>query len=454
MKSLKSINPYNLKQVSAVTELTEKEIKQKISRSAEQFLSFRKRSFSYRRERMQRASSILRERKHEFAEMITIEMGKLYEEAAAEVEKCAWVCEYYAEHAESFLAPRAIDTDADKSMVVCQPLGPVLAVMPWNFPLWQVFRFAAPALMAGNTALLKHASNVQGCAGMMESLFISAGFEEGVFMNLTISSSMVGGVIASPEVKAVTLTGSEPAGAAVAAEAGRNLKKTVLELGGSNAFVVLRDAKLDHAVKTAMKARLQNAGQSCIAAKRFIVDELVFDTFIKMLEEEVQKLRRGDPMDAQTTIAPLSSVSQAKSVEKQVRESVKAGANLHVGGKREDAFFEPTILTGVEPGMAVFDEETFGPVFAVTSASGDAQALALSNNSEFGLGMQVFTSSESSAELFMHEANEGAVFVNGLVKSDPRLPFGGVKRSGYGRELSAEGIREFVNVKTLWMGGS
>lgn len=453
MKSLKSINPYNLNQLSSVKELPEREIKEKISLSAEQFLSFRKRSYAYRSERMRRAAGLLREQKREFAEMITREMGKRFEESESEVEKCAWVCEYYAEHAESFLASRTVETDAEKSMVVCQPLGPVLAVMPWNFPLWQVFRFAAPALMAGNTALLKHASNVQGCAGMMESLFLSAGFEEGVFMNLAISSSKVGAVIASPEVKAVTLTGSEPAGAAVAAEAGRQLKKTVLELGGSNAFVVLKDADLEHALETAMQARLQNAGQSCIAAKRFIVDDEVFDAFIGKLEEEVGKLRRGDPMDAGTTIAPLCSVDQAKAVEKQVRESVKEGAVLVTGGKREDAFFEPTILTEVEPGMPAFDEETFGPVFAVTRASGDAQALALSNNSEFGLGMQVFTGSEASAELFMHEANEGAVFVNGLVKSDPRLPFGGVKRSGYGRELSAEGIREFVNVKTLWVGG-
>jgi len=450
MSTLRSLNPYTRKEVISFPELTKNELHKKIMISHEAFLAWRKTTFDERRVKMMKVSELLKDRRDELAGMITAEMGKLLGESRSEVEKCAWVCSWYAEHAESFLATRTIETDAQRSMVVYQPLGPVLAVMPWNFPFWQVFRFAAPALMAGNTALLKHASNVQGSAAMIESLFRDAGFAEGAFTNLAIGSSLVSQVIASPEVRAVTLTGSESAGAAVAAEAGRNLKKTVLELGGSNPFVVLKDADIPYAVEVAMKARLQNAGQSCIAAKRFIIDEHVYDRFMELLLEKVGKLRPGDPADELTSIATLSSPEQAQEVERQVKDTVKAGAELVTGGTRDFAYFEPTILTGVEPGMAVFDEETFGPVFAVTKSSGEAQALALANSSGFGLGMQVFTGSGASAELFMHEANEGAVFVNGMVKSDPRLPFGGVKRSGYGRELSWEGIREFVNVKTIW----
>jgi succinate-semialdehyde dehydrogenase/glutarate-semialdehyde dehydrogenase len=323
--------------------------------------------------------------------------------------------------------------------------------MPWNFPFWQVFRFAAPALMAGNTALLKHASNVQGCALAIEELLLEAGFEKGVFQNLAISSDRVAGVLARDMVRAVTLTGSEAAGVAVAAEAGRHLKKCVLELGGNNAFVVLNDADLDLALQVAMPARLQNGGQSCIAAKRFILEEAIAGDFVDGLVGRVSKLVVGDPMSPETEVGPLSSEKQAREVEQQVNRSVSMGARLLRGGKRNAAFYEPTILLDAEPGMPVFDEEVFGPVFAITEVDSAARALELSNQSRYGLGMQLFTRSEEEARQFIEDAEEGAVFINAMVKSDPRLPFGGVKRSGFGRELSREGIREFVNVKTVWI---
>lgn len=447
---MKSINPFTLKEISVIPELTDVEIGQKIVYSGEQFQVFRKQSFARRKERMMNVGAILKDRKEALARTITSEMGKLIGEAEAEVEKCAWVCEYYADHAEVFLSERMIGSDAKRSSVIYQPIGPVLAVMPWNFPFWQVFRFAAPALMAGNTVLLKHASNVQGCAAAIEEIFYDAGFEFHVFQNLAISSSKVQQVIAHPGVKAVTLTGSTSAGAAVASVAGRHIKKSVLELGGSNAFVVLKDADLEKAADTAMTARLINAGQSCIAAKRFILEQDIHDTFVAMLQERVAQLKQGDPTDRSTTLAPLVSEVQADEIAGQVDDSIQAGATLVAGGRKDRTFYEATILTGVQPGMPVFDEETFGPVFAVTAADDRKHALAISNRSEFGLGVQVFTQSDASAGLFIREANEGAVFVNGLVKSDPRLPFGGVKTSGYGRELSEEGIREFVNVKTIW----
>ena len=400
---------------------------------------------------MNKVAVILRDRSLEFAEVITREMGKPLSEARAEVKKCAWVCEYYSENAAGFLEEKLVETEAEESRVVFEPLGPVLAVMPWNFPFWQVFRFAAPALMAGNTVLLKHASNVQGCAICIEELFLEAGFEEGVFQNLAIGSDRVAGVIASEYVKAISLTGSEEAGKAVAAEAGRHLKKCVLELGGSNAFVVLNDANRELALNLAIPARIQNGGQSCIAAKRFIIESWIAEDFIPLLVKKVEQLVMGDPMKEETHVGPLVSVSQAKEVEEQVRRSLEMGAKLLLGGERDGAFYKPTILSEVTPGMPAFDEEVFGPVFALMEASSPEHALELSNKSKFGLGLQVFTGSESSADFFIKGAEEGAVFVNAMVKSDPRLPFGGTKMSGYGRELSEEGIKEFVNIKTIWV---
>ena len=450
MPTLKSVNPYDPSRIVNYPQVSDMNLMVLLGRARTAFQSYRSTSFGEREEKMMKVSQILREKSREYAELITREMGKPVRESEAEVKKCAWVCEYFAGHAREFLEDRIVETEAEDSRVIHQPLGPVLAVMPWNFPFWQVFRFAAPALMAGNTALLKHASNVQGCAQAIEAVFEEAGYEPGVFQNLAIGSDRVEGIIAHEYVKAVTLTGSEEAGKAVAVAAGKHLKKCVLELGGSNGFVVLNDANQELALNIALPARLQNGGQSCIAAKRFLIESWIAEDFVPQLEKKVSQLRSGDPMDEETDLGPLSSVRQAEEVERQVKDSVEQGAKLITGGHRDGAFFDPTILTGVRPGMRVFDEEVFGPVFAITEVESPEQALELSNQSRFGLGMQVFTQSEEAAELFIREADEGCVFVNAMVKSDPRLPFGGVKNSGFGRELSREGILEFVNIKTIW----
>ena len=451
-KKMKSINPYSGETIAEYPEMDNDTISKILEQAGETYKVYRNTSFGDRSAKMFKVAELLRSNVEELANLMTAEMGKLLSESRAEVKKCAWVCEYYAENAEEFLSNRTIETDAEKSYVKYEPIGTILAVMPWNFPFWQVFRFAAPTVMAGNTALLKHASNVQGCAEKIEELFLKAGFEKGVFQNLAIGSSKVAGIIENPVVKAVTLTGSEGAGAAVAETAGKRIKKSVLELGGSNAFVVLADSNLKNAVDVALTARLQNGGQSCIAAKRFIVEEAVYDAFMEELKKRVEEYVVGNPKDEDIDIGPMSSVSQAETVEEQVVESKKQGAEIISGGKRDKAFFEPTILTGVKPGMAAFDEEVFGPVFAVSPpVESPEEALELANNSTFGLGINVFTGSEKNAQLFIDNASEGAVFINAMVKSDPRLPFGGVKRSGYGRELSSEGIREFVNVKTVYV---
>lgn len=451
MAVLKSINPFDPSRIVNYPQLSDMSLAIRLARARTGFNSYRQSSFKERSSLMKKVAAMLRERSSEFAEIITREMGKPVSEARAEVKKCALVCDYYAENSARFLKDKLVETEAEESRVVFEPLGPVLAVMPWNFPFWQVFRFAAPALMAGNTVLLKHASNVQGCAGAIEEIFAEAGFEEGTFQNLAIGSERVAGVIASEYVRAVSLTGSEQAGMAVAAEAGRNLKKCVLELGGNNAFVVLNDANRELTLNLAIPARLQNGGQSCIAAKRFILESWIAEDFLPLLVSRVAALVMGDPMDEETQVGPLVSVKQAMEVEEQVRKSVEMGAKLLLGGERKGAFYQPTILSEVTTGMPVFDQEVFGPVYAVMEASSPEHALELSNKSNFGLGMQVFTGSEHSAELFIRGAEEGAVFVNSMVKSDPRLPFGGTKRSGFGRELAKEGIKEFVNIKTIWI---
>ncbi len=450
MNILKSINPYNQKIIGEFQVLNHIDLKKKLELSEKSFLSYRSLSFADRSERMLRAAAILKNESQAFAKIITLEMGKPLTESLAEVHKCAWVCEYYAENAEKFLQDEIIETDAEKSFVKYSALGPVLAVMPWNFPFWQVFRFAAPNLMAGNTALLKHASNVQRCALSIEDIFRRAGFEEGVFQTLVIGSDMVKQVIDHPVVRAVTLTGSEGAGSAVAAQAGARIKKTLLELGGNNAFVVMEDADLELALDTGFRARMQNGGQSCIAAKRFILHQEIAGKFISGILERIKKLKMGDPMKEGTDVGPLSSVGQAEIVHSQVLRSVALGAMLITGGVHHEAFFEPTVLLDVMPGMPVFDEEVFGPVFSVILADDLRDALAISNNSAFGLGVSLFSQSAENARYFIEHANEGAVFVNEMVKSDPRLPFGGVKNSGYGRELSKHGIREFSNAQTVY----
>lgn len=402
-----------------------------------------------------KAAKILREQKERFASLITLEMGKLVAESRAEVEKCALGCEYYAHHAAAMLQDELVATDAAKSYVSYQPLGTVLAIMPWNFPFWQVFRFAAPALAAGNTGLLKHASNVPQCALAIEEIFNQAGVPPGVFCSLMIGSGDVQTVIEDPRVAAVTLTGSEPAGRSVAATAGACIKKSVLELGGSDAFIVLEDAGLDHTIKNAVASRYMNGGQSCIAAKRFIVVDAIADRFMPAFQSAVQALRVGDPMDSSTELAPLAREDLRVELHRQVQDSIAAGAVAITGCEPvpgPGAFYKPSILDRVQPGMRAYEEELFGPVAIVIRAKDENHALEIANDSRFGLGGSVWTQDTGRGERVARQLQCGSAFVNGLVKSDPRLPFGGIKASGFGRELSHHGLREFVNAKTIWIG--
>jgi succinate-semialdehyde dehydrogenase/glutarate-semialdehyde dehydrogenase len=403
---------------------------------------------------IQRAAHQLRQDKGALAAMITREMGKLISEAEAEVEKCALGCEFYANHGIQFLQDEVIETDAGKSFACYQPIGTVLAVMPWNFPLWQVFRFAAPALVAGNTGVLKHASNVPQCALAIEEVFKKAGFPANVFRTLMISARQVQSVIEHPVIKAVTLTGSEPAGGQVASHAGANLKKSVLELGGSDPFVVLDDADLEHTVKNAVISRFMNAGQSCIAAKRFIVVNSIADEFLQQFKTATEALKTGDPMDATTTLAPLARSDLRDELHQQVTDSIAAGARMVTGCEPvagPGSFYQPSILADIKPGMRAYEEEFFGPVALVIVAEDESDALRIANDSRFGLGGSVWTRDSQRGEAFARKVQAGSVFVNGFVKSDPRLPFGGIKASGYGRELSHHGMHEFVNVKTVWI---
>jgi len=403
---------------------------------------------------MRRAAVELRERADHYAALITLEMGKLKKEARGEIEKCAWVCDYYAENAAHFLADDLIESDAGRSLVAWLPLGTVLAVMPWNFPFWQVFRFAAPALMAGNTAVLKHASNVPQCALGIEEVFRNAGFPDGVFSALMIGSGQVQGVIEDGRIHAVTLTGSEAAGRKVAAVAGACIKKSVLELGGSDAFVVLEDADLDLAAEQGVASRFLNCGQSCIAAKRFIVVEAVADEFLARLRAGVEALVAGDPTAEDVTLAPMARADLRDELHRQVAASIKTGAVAVTGCEPvpgAGSYYRPSILDRVQPGMPAWEEELFGPVAIYIRARDEDDALRIANDSRFGLGGSVWTRDAARGEAFARRMQSGASFVNGMVKSDPRLPFGGIKASGYGRELSLLGIREFVNAKTIWV---
>ena len=410
---------------------------------------WQKETLEHRISFLPKLAKTLSENKQQYAECITNEMHKPITQAIAEVEKCALLCTYYYENATQFLATKHIKTDASESFVTYEPLGVILGVMPWNFPFWQVFRFAVPSLTAGNTVVVKHASNVPKSAKLIQTIFEDAGFPKGCYQDLPIPSAEVAQIIANPIIKAVSLTGSEQAGIAVATEAGKHLKKCVLELGGNNAFIVLEDANLEKAVAIAVNARMQNAGQSCIASKRFLVHENIEEAFVSQLKTAVQKLKTGNPLDKTTEIGALAREDLAEELEIQVRKSIEMGAKLVCGGKRTDAFYEPTILTNVSVKMPVFKEETFGPVVAITTFKTLEEAIELSNTSEFGLGVSVFTQDIETIKKHISSFNEGAVFINEMVKSDPRLPFGGIKKSGYGRELSEDGIREFVNVKTV-----
>jgi succinate-semialdehyde dehydrogenase / glutarate-semialdehyde dehydrogenase len=449
------INPATGEKLRSHDEHGPAEVERRLAAAEEAFAAWRDTSFAERSTRMRRAAEVLRERRGECARLMTEEMGKPIAASEGEVDKCAWVCDYYAEHAAAFLAEEPAATDAAASFVRFDPLGPVLAVMPWNFPFWQVFRFAAPALMAGNVGLLKHASNVPGCALAIEEIFREAGFPTGTFASLLVPGGAVASLIAHPTVRAVTLTGSEAAGEAVGAAAGRQLKKCVLELGGSDPFVVLADADPAAVARTAATARTVNSGQSCIAAKRFIVEEPVAAPFEEALTAAMAALRVGDPMDRETDVGPLARKDLVDDLDDQVRRSLAAGATLATGGRRlprPGFFYAPTVLTGVKSGMAAFDEETFGPVAAVTRARDADHAVELANRSPYGLGASLWTGDAARGRELAARIEAGCVFVNAIVKSDPRLPFGGVKRSGYGRELARFGIREFVNVKTVWVG--
>jgi succinate-semialdehyde dehydrogenase / glutarate-semialdehyde dehydrogenase len=427
-------------------------LEQKLERAIETFHSYRDTSFAERSRKMLRAAEILESEKHKFGELMTREMGKTLKSAVQEAEKSAFGCRFYAENAERLLAREEAKTAASRSYVLYQPLGPVLAVMPWNFPFWQVFRFAAPALMAGNVGLLKHASNVPECALAIESIFHRAGFPEGCFQTLLIGSDRVNRVISDPRVAAVTLTGSVGAGASVAATAGKEIKKTVLELGGSDPFIVMPSADLDRTVATAVQARVINNGQSCIAAKRFIVDETIYERFAQKFVERMAALKVGDPMDPATDVGPLATADVLHGLEEQVNQTVQMGARVLLGGKRMKRpgnFFEPTVLADIPQGSPALDDELFGPVASLFRARGMTEAIKIANNSKFGLGACAWTNDPAEQEMFISRIESGLAFINSMVASDPRIPFGGVKQSGYGRELSHHGIREFVNIKTV-----
>lgn len=451
---MKSINPSTGNTIKEYREHSAEEASKIVDHVHDAWLLWRETSFDERAAKMKNAARILRSQKEEYAGLMTLEMGKLFRESVSEIEKCAWVCDYYADHAAHLLQDEMVATDAAKSFIAFQPIGVILAVMPWNFPFWQVFRFAAPALMAGNGAVLKHASNVPGCALAIENIFLQAGFPDYIFRTLMIPSRDVEAVINNPCIAAVTLTGSEQAGSRVASAAGRSIKKAVLELGGSDAFIVLDDADLVAAVKTAVTARMLNQGQSCIAAKRFIVVDSVAREFEQTLKSEMERLSAGDPMDPLTQVAPMARPDLVDDIERQVHESVQSGARLVLGGKRIDRpgfYFEPTILADVKKGMAVYSQETFGPLAVIITVVGEREAIETANDSEFGLGGCVWTRDPERGERVARKVATGAMFVNGMTKSDPRIPFGGIKKSGYGRELGSYGIKEFVNCKTIWI---
>lgn len=455
--SIQSINPANGKLVKKYKEDSEKHIAVKIEETHIAWLKWRETDFAERAKLLKKTASILDQRKHELAKLMAFEMGKPIKEGIAELEKCAALCIYYAENAKTFLADELIKTEASKSYVSFQPLGVVLAIMPWNFPFWQLFRFLAPALMAGNCGLLKHASNVSGCSIAIEEIIRHAGFPKHVFQSLIISSNAVKQVIAHPKVKAVTLTGSTHAGMEVAQQAGALLKKTVLELGGSDPYLILEDADLEQAAEICVQSRLINNGQSCIAAKRFILVKKIEKTFLALFKQKMEAKITGDPLDAKTELGPMSRIDLRDELHAQVLENVKAGAHCILGGEipnpdLKHAFYTPTILTGIKKGMPAYEEELFGPVALMITANDTEDAIRIANDTAFGLGAAVFTKNLKQGELIARtRLDAGSCFINSQVKSDPRLPFGGINQSGYGRELGSFGIREFVNIKTVYL---
>ncbi|HET8885124.1 MAG TPA: NAD-dependent succinate-semialdehyde dehydrogenase [Salinimicrobium sp.] len=448
---ISSMNPFTGKSIKSYKELDASGIEEKLSGAKSEFLKWKKLPVLKRLDLLTQLSHTLYENKNQYAQKITEEMGKPISQSVAEIEKCAWVCEYYASNAESFLKDSVIDTDAISSYVKYEPLGVILGIMPWNYPFWQVFRFAVPTLAAGNVCLLKHASNVMGCAFLLEEIFLKSGFPKGCFQNLCVGSEMITDIIQDSRIKAVSLTGSEAAGSSVAVTAGKQIKKTVLELGGSNAMVIFEDAQIEETIKSCVDGRFLNTGQSCIAGKRFLVHKKIESVFLKKFKQAVMELKIGDPMNEETYIGVLAREDLAEDLGNQVQKSVKQGAKILCGGNRKGTFFEPTLLTDVHTDMPVFQEETFGPVAAILSFETEEEMVKLVNNSKFGLGVSLFTEDMERVERLIPQMNEGAVFVNSQVKSDPRLPFGGTKKSGYGRELSKQGIMEFVNKKTVYI---
>ncbi|HKN25930.1 MAG TPA: NAD-dependent succinate-semialdehyde dehydrogenase [Candidatus Acidoferrum sp.] len=452
--AIATINPATGEIVRTIDALTDAQVDEKISKAAKSFHSFRQTSFADRARWMIKAAEILEAEKESIGRLMTLEMGKTLGSAIAEAEKCAGGCRFYAAHAPKFIADEVIETSASKSFIRYQPLGIVLAVMPWNFPFWQVFRFIAPGLMAGNVGLLKHASNVPQCALKIEDILLRAGFPDGVFQTLLIGAAQVDRILNDPRVAAATLTGSEQAGIQVGISAAKRIKKVVLELGGSDPFIVMPSANLEEAAATAVKARVINNGQSCIAAKRFIVHEQIADTFEKEFVRRMQSLQLGDPFDAKTDVGPLATPDAVKDIDSDVQKTIQAGAKLLTGGKPVAGpgnFYQPTVLTNIPKDSPAYREEFFGPVASIFRAKSVEDAVAIANDSRFGLGASAWTNDPSERERFINDLEAGMVFINQMVVSDPRLPFGGVKASGHGRELGPYGIREFTNAKTVWI---
>ncbi len=447
--SFKSINPFNQELLEEFPVETDQEISYKLELASKAYKDWRKISLTQKSELFLKLNQLLLSGRDRYARTMSLEMGKSIREARAEIEKCAWVCKYYAEEGPGFLAPVGLPSDAQKSYVRFDPIGAVLGIMPWNFPYWQVFRYAVPTLMAGNVTFLKHAPNVPQVSKQIERLFLEAGFPEGVFQSLHIFVSDVPDVIGSKLVQGVTLTGSERAGSSVASIAGKNIKKTVLELGGSDPFIILEDADLEKAADTAVKARMLNAGQSCIAAKRFIVLDSVRDAFTSLVHQKIKVLKQGDPLSEETDIGPMARKDLAQNLEKQLQESLDQGAMLLTGGKFEECNVAPTLITETGSNMPAVKEETFGPLAVIISVPNVQHALMRANQTVYGLGASIWTQDTGRAEALAEDIEAGAVFINSMVKSDPRLPFGGIKLSGYGRELSSYGIHEFVNIKTI-----
>ena len=452
--AIATVNPATGELVKKFDALTDAQVDEKISKAARAFQSFRRTSFADRARWMNKAGDILVAEKDSLGRLMTLEMGKTLASAVAEAEKCATACRYYAEHAQKFIADEIIETTASKSYIRYQPLGVVLAVMPWNFPFWQVFRFIAPGLMAGNVGLLKHASSVPQCALKIEEILCRAGFSDGVFQTLLISASQVDRILDDPRVAAATLTGSEQAGVQVGVSAAKRIKKVVLELGGSDPFIIMPSANLAEAASTAVKARVINNGQSCIAAKRFIVHEQIADAFEKEFVNRMQSLKLGDPFDPKTDVGPLSTPDAVKDLDRDVQKSVQAGAKVLTGGKPlggQGNFYPPTVLTHIPKDSPAYREEFFGPVASLFRVKNIEEAIAIANDSRFGLGASAWTNDPGEREQFINDLESGMVFINQMVASDPRVPFGGVKASGHGRELGPYGIREFTNTKTVWI---